>query len=49
MSGGGVETDLTGNFVYYGGDEGKHTIRVTVLNDFGLHFSRSLEIEVVKR
>lgn len=48
MSGGGVEKDLTGNFVYYGGDEGKHTITVTVLNDLGLHHSRSLEIEVVK-
>ncbi len=48
MSGGGVEKDLTGNFVYYGGDEGKHTITVTVLNDLGLHFSKSLEIEVVE-
>jgi hypothetical protein len=48
MSGGGVEKDGNGNFFYYGGEEGKHTITVTVLNDVGLHYSRTLEIEVTR-
>ncbi|NIM13924.1 MAG: hypothetical protein GTO45_17935 [Candidatus Aminicenantes bacterium] len=48
MSGGGVKKNLKGNFVYYGGEPGTHTITVTVVNDLGLHHSRSLEIEVVK-
>jgi len=48
MSGGGVEEDRNGNFFYYGGEEGKHTITVTVLNDVGLHYSTSLEIEVTR-
>ena len=46
MSGGGVKKDLKGNFVYYGGEKGKHTVKVTVLNDIGLHHSGMLEIEV---
>jgi hypothetical protein len=48
MSGGGVKKNLKGNFVYYGGEAGTQTITVTVINDLGLHDSRSLEIEVVK-
>lgn len=48
MSGGGVKKDLTGNFVYYAGDRGRHTIIVTVLNDLGLHNSKSLQIDVVE-
>jgi hypothetical protein len=47
MSGGGVKKNLKGNYVYYGGEAGTHTITVTVINDLGLHHSRSLEIEVV--
>jgi PKD repeat protein len=47
MSGGGVEKIHGKNFVYYGGEPGTHTIKVTVLNDLGLIHSRSLEIEVV--
>ncbi len=46
MSGGGVKKDNTGNFVYYAGDEGIHTVTVTVLNDLGLHNTKSLQIEV---
>jgi hypothetical protein len=48
MSGGGVKKDHTGNFVYYAGDEGRHTIKVTVLNDLGLQDTKSLQIEVVE-
>lgn len=48
MTGGGVEKDLLENFVYYGGDEGKQHITVTVVNDIGLHDSKSADIEVVK-
>jgi hypothetical protein len=48
ISGGGVKKNLKGNFVYYGGEAGTHAITVTVVNDLGLHHSRSLEIEVVK-
>lgn len=46
MSGGGIEKDCNGNYVYYGGETGKQTITVTVINDAGLHDSKSLEIEV---
>ncbi len=49
MSGGGVDKGLTGQFVYYGGEPGKHKITVTVLNDLGLYDTRSLEIEVIPR
>jgi PKD repeat protein len=48
ISGGGVKKNLKGNFVYYGGEPGTHTITVTVINDLGLYDSRSLKIEVVK-
>ena len=47
ISGGGVKKNFKGNFVYYGGEVGTQTISVTVINDLGLHQSRSLEIEVV--
>lgn len=48
ISGGGVKKNLSENFVYYGGEAGLHTIRVTVVNELGLYYSRSLEVEVVK-
>jgi hypothetical protein len=48
ISGGGVKKNLRDDFVYYGGEVGTHTITVTVVNDLGLHHSRSLQIEVVK-
>jgi hypothetical protein len=48
ISGGGVKKNLKGNFVYYGGEPGTHTITVAVINDLGLYDSRSLKIEVVK-
>jgi hypothetical protein len=48
ISGGGVEKDRNGNFFYYGGEAGKHTVTVTVLNDVGLQHSKSIEIEVLR-
>lgn len=48
ISGGGVEKDRNGNFFYYGGEAGKHTVTVTVLNEVGLQHSRSIEIEVLR-
>ncbi len=47
VSGGGTKKDRAGNFVYYAGDVGRQTITVTVINNLGLHDSKSLEIEVV--
>jgi hypothetical protein len=47
ISGGGVE-DHKGNFFYYGGEAGKHTVTVTVLDDEGLQHSKSIEIEVMR-
>jgi hypothetical protein len=46
MSGGGIEKYCEGNPIYYGGDTGKHTITVTVLNDAGLYNSRFMGIVV---
>ncbi|NIM14949.1 MAG: hypothetical protein GTO45_23535 [Candidatus Aminicenantes bacterium] len=46
MTGGGIEKDANGNFLYYGGDVGSQTITVTVLNDLGLYSSKSLEVKV---
>jgi hypothetical protein len=48
MSAGGVNKNPRDNFVYYGGEAGTQTITVTVVNDLGLHDTRSLEIEVLK-
>lgn len=48
ISGGGVKKNPRDDFVYYGGEVGTQTITVTVVNDLGLHHSRSLQIEVVK-
>lgn len=49
MTGGGIEKGLTGNYVYYGGEVGKHTVTVTVINDFGLHETRTLQVVVEKK
>lgn len=48
ISGGGIEKDRKGNFFYYGGEAGKHTVTVTVINDMGLQHSKSIEIEVLR-
>lgn len=48
LSGGGVEKDDKGNFLYYGGDPGQQTITVTVVNELGLQHSDSLDITVEK-
>lgn len=49
MSGGGIEKDCIGNPVYYGGEEGIHTVTVTVMNESGLYDRKSLKIEVNSR
>lgn len=46
MSGGGIEKDLQGNFIYYAEEKGNQKITVTAVNDLGLWDSKSLEIQV---
>jgi hypothetical protein len=46
LTGGGVENDSEGNFVYYAGDAGPQTITVTAVNVFGLQHSDTIEIDV---
>lgn len=48
MTGGGIEKNLLENFVYYGAEAGKQQITVTVVNDIGLYYSKSVEIEVIQ-
>ena len=49
MTGGGVERDRGGMFMYYGGELGKQTIMVTTMNELGLYDkSKPLEITVEK-
>jgi hypothetical protein len=50
MSGGGVERDGNKNWLYYASEEGKHKIKVTVVNEFNLLFdSNSIEINVIHK
>ncbi len=46
LTGGGVEKDPEGNFVYYAGDVGKQTITVTAVNELGLQHSDTIKVEV---
>ncbi|MFC2146849.1 hypothetical protein ACFLRT_05750 [Acidobacteriota bacterium] len=46
LTGGGVENDSEGNFVYYAGDLGKQTITVTAVNEHGLQYSDTIKIDV---
>jgi hypothetical protein len=46
LTGGGVEKDSEGNFVYYAGELGKQTITVTAVNEHGLQYSDTIEIDV---
>jgi hypothetical protein len=48
LTGGGVEKNPRGDFVYYGGEAGIHTITLTVLNEAGLFQTETVEIEVIK-
>ena len=47
MTGGGVEKNFLGKYVYYGGEEGNQHITVRVVNELGLQDSASLNISVV--
>lgn len=48
ITGGGVKKNLVGDFIYQGGEKGKHRVTVTVVNDIGLYDSRSVDVEVVQ-
>jgi len=49
MTGGGIEKDLSGNFVYYGSEDGNQIIAMTVVNDMGLYNTRTLNIKVMPK
>lgn len=48
ITGGGVKKNLVGDFVYQGGEKGKHRVTITVVNDVGLYDSKPIDIEVVQ-
>ena len=48
ITGGGVKKNLVGDFVYQGGEKGKHRVTVTVVNDVGLYDSKPIDIEVIQ-
>jgi hypothetical protein len=47
LTGGGVRKDLLDRFIYYGGETGSHQVKVTVINEKGLHDTASLSLSVL--
>jgi hypothetical protein len=46
LTGGGIEKDRQGNFYYYAGEEGKHTITLTILDNYGNQSTNTIDILV---